>query len=95
MPYHVYLLSSRPYGTLYLGVTRDLGRRMVEHKSGATPGFAAHYGVHRLVWMEEYDRIVDAIAREKALKKWRRDWKIALIEAMNPGWDDLFHSLNH
>ncbi|MCW6510297.1 GIY-YIG nuclease family protein [Lichenifustis flavocetrariae] len=95
MPCHVCLLSSRPYGTLYLGVTRDLGRRIVEHKSGVTPGFSARYGVHRLVWMEDHERIVDAIAREKQLKKWRRDWKIALIEAVNPGWADLFHTLNN
>lgn len=88
------MLSNRPHGTLYLGVTRDLARRMVEHKNAATPGFATRYGVHRLVWMEDYDRIVDAIAREKALKKWRRDWKIALIEAANPRWDDLFWTLN-
>jgi putative endonuclease len=89
------MLSSRPYGTLYIGVTRDLGRRIAEHKSATVPGFSARYGVHRLVWMEDYERIVDAIAREKALKKWRRAWKIALLEAMNPAWDDLFHTLNH
>ena len=88
------MLSSRPYGTLYTGVTRDLGRRMIEHKAAATPGFTARYGVHRLVWMEDYERIVDATGREKALKKWRRDWKIALIETMNPTWDDLFPTLN-
>ena len=95
MQCHVYLLSSRPYGTLYLGVTRDLGRRMVEHRDGTTPGFTSRYGVYRLVWMEPYDRLVDAIAREKMLKKWRRDWKIALIEDHNPTWDDLFPTLNH
>ena len=94
MPSHVYLLSSRPYGTLYLGVTSNIGRRIVEHKRKAHPGFAAHYGVDRLVWMEPYDRIIDAIAREKMLKKWRRAWKIALIEEMNPTWDDLFFTLN-
>jgi putative endonuclease len=68
---------------------------MVEHKSATIPGFSARYGVHRLVWMEDYERIVDAVAREKALKKWRRAWKIALIEAMNPQWDDLVPALNH
>ena len=67
---------------------------MVEHKSAVLPGFSEHYGVHRLVWMEDYERIVDAVAREKALKKWRREWKIALIEKDNPNWDDLFHTLN-
>ena len=91
---YVYLLSSRPYGTLYLGVTRDLGRRVYEHKTKAHPGFTATNGVDRLVWMEAYDSIVDAIAREKMLKKWRRDWKIALIEEMNPAWDDLYLILN-
>ena len=95
MPNHVYLLSSRPYGTLYLGVTSNIGRRIVEHKSKTYPVFSAHYGVDRLVWMEPYDRIVDAIAREKMLKKWRRAWKIALIEEMNPTWDDLYFQLNH
>ena len=95
MPRYVYLLSSRPYGTLYLGVTRNLGRRIVEHKEARTPGFTARYGVHRLVWMEEYDRIVDAAAREKAPEEVGRDWKIALIEAANPRWDDLFSTLNH
>ena len=89
------MLSSRPYGTLYLGVTRDLGRRRVEHKSAGIPGFTAHYGVHRLVWMEDYERIVDAVAREKALKTWRRAWNIALLEAMNPDWNDLFDTLNN
>ena len=94
MPCHVYLLASRPYGTLYLGVTSDLGRRIVEHKGKRRPGFTATYGVDRLVWMEEYDRIVEAIAREKQIKRWRRDWKIALIEEMNPSWADLFEQLN-
>ncbi len=94
MPCHVYMLASRPYGTLYLGVTSDLGRRVVEHKGKAHPGFAATYGVDRLVWMEAYDSIVEAIAREKMLKKWRRAWKIDLIEGMNPHWTDLFEDLN-
>ncbi len=92
---HVYMLSSRPYGTLYLGVTSNLARRVFEHKGKAQPGFTATYGVDRLVWMEEYSSIVDAIAREKMLKKWRRDWKIALIEEMNPLWEDLYDKLNH
>ena len=91
---HVYLLSNRPYGTLYLGVTNDLGRRVYEHKTKAHPGFTETYGVDRLVWMEWYDSIVEAIAREKMLKKWRRDWKVALIEEMNPIWADLYATLN-
>ncbi|MDX7953309.1 GIY-YIG nuclease family protein [Lichenihabitans sp. Uapishka_5] len=95
MPCHVYMLSSRPYGTLYLGVTHAIGRRIVEHRAAMTPSFTATYGVYRLVWMEDYALMVDAIAREKALKKWRRAWKIALIEAANPQWEDLFPTLNN
>ena len=94
MPCHVYMLASRPYGTLYLGVTSDLGRRIVEHKGKVHPGFTATYGVDRRVWMEAYDSVLEAIAREKMLKKWRRAWKIALIEEMNPTWADLFEELN-
>ena len=67
---------------------------MIEHKQGITPGFSSHYGVHRLVRMEPYDRVVAAVVREKVLKTWRRDWKIALIEKANPRWDDLFCTLN-
>lgn len=94
MPSHVYLLASRPYGTLYLGVTSNLGRRIVEHKHKVYPGFSAKYGIDRLVWMEDYDRIVDAIAREKTINRWRRAWKVALIEEANPKWIDLFYRLN-
>lgn len=83
MPYHVYMLASRRHGTLYLGVTNDLARRVHAHRTEQTPGFTATYGVTRLVWYEPYDRIVEAIDREKALKKWRRDWKIRLIEDFN------------
>ncbi len=94
MPYHVYMLASRRYGTLYLGVTNDLARRVSEHKSKTIPGFTAAYDVTRLVWYETYDRIDEAIAREKSLKKWRRDWKIRLIDEMNPDWSDLYAPLN-
>ncbi|GLS73492.1 nuclease [Methylobacterium tardum] len=94
MAYHVYLLASRRHGTLYLGVTNNLARRVHEHRSRLSPGFTATYGVTRLVWYETYDRIVEAIEREKALKKWRRDWKIRLIEAMNPDWSDLYGTLS-
>ena len=90
----VYLLASKRDGTLYLGVTRDLSRRIWEHRTKAAPGFTARYGVDRLVWYEVYDRIDDAIAREKAIKKWRRAWKVALIEEMNPDRDDLYERLN-
>jgi putative endonuclease len=94
VPYHVYMLASRRHGTLYLGVTNNLARRVWEHRTKAIPGFSAKYGVDRLVWYEAYDRIDEAIAREKALKKWRRDWKLRLIEDMNPEWEDLYLGLS-
>lgn len=90
MSYYVYLLASRRYGTLYLGVTNDLVRRVYEHRIKAVPSFSARYGIDHLVWYEIYDGPLTAIAREKEIKKWRRDWKIALIEADNPDWNDLF-----
>jgi putative endonuclease len=93
VPYYVYFLASHRHGTLYLGVTNDLVRRVHEHKSHAVPGFSARYGVDRLVWFETYDDPEDAIAREKALKKWRRDWKIRLIEEQNPDRRDLYPAL--
>ncbi|MGU3537100.1 GIY-YIG nuclease family protein [Methylobacterium sp. A54F] len=93
MPFAVYILASRRHGTLYIGVTRDLARRMHEHRTGATPGFATRYGVQRLVWYETYDRAVEAIQREKSLKTWRRDWKLRLIEEANPDWSDLHPNL--
>lgn len=90
MTYYVYLLASKKYGTLYLGVTNDLVRRVYEHKTKATPGFTSRYDVGKLVWFEIYEDAITAIAREKELKKWRRDWKIRLIEEQNPSWDDLY-----
>jgi putative endonuclease len=90
----VYLTASRKHGTLYLGVTNNLVRRIHEHKSKATPGFTSRYNVVRLVWFECYDDPTNAIAREKDIKKWRRDWKIRLIEEENPDWADLFASIN-
>ncbi|HXC90009.1 MAG TPA: GIY-YIG nuclease family protein [Stellaceae bacterium] len=90
MSFWVYLLASRRHGTLYLGVTSDLVRRVSEHKAKAIPGFTARYGVERLVWFEAHDDPTGAIIREKAIKKWRRDWKVRLIEEQNPEWYDLF-----
>src|SRR5258708_16035238 len=84
MPFFIYLLASRKHGTLYLGVTKDLIRRVAQHKEKALPGFTAKYGVDRLIWFEAYDDPATAIAREKTIKKWRRYWKIRLIEADNP-----------
>ena len=94
MAYHVYMLASGRHGTLYVGVTNDLARRIHEHKEKLIKGFTSQYGVTCLVWYETYERIDEAIAREKALKKWHRDWKVRLIEEMNPEWEDLYLTLN-
>ncbi|MFL5058460.1 MAG: GIY-YIG nuclease family protein, partial [Xanthobacteraceae bacterium] len=90
MAYYVYLMASRRNGTLYLGVTNNLVRRVHEHKNKVVPGFTSRYGVDRLVWYECYDDPTTAIMREKDIKKWRRAWKIRLIEEMNPDWHDLY-----
>jgi putative endonuclease len=88
--YWVYILASRIGGTLYIGVTNDLVRRVYEHKMGLADGFTKKYGIHRLVYFEQYSDIEAAILREKRLKKWNRAWKIQLIEELNPNWDDLY-----
>jgi putative endonuclease len=93
MPYYVYILASRRNGTLYTGVTDDLARRVHEHRTGAVAGFTKRYGVKTLVYVEAHDDVVQAIAREKRIKRWRRAWKIALIEKENPEWRDLFDDL--
>lgn len=90
MAYHVYLLASRKEGALYLGVTNNLVRRIYEHREKLTPGFSSRYNITRLVWFETYDDPTSAITREKELKKWRRAWKVALIEKENPYWNDLY-----
>jgi putative endonuclease len=86
-------MASRKHGTLYAGVTKDLIRRVYEHKTHAVPSFTSRYNVHRLVWFEIYDDPTNAITREKEIKKWRRDWKINLIEQENPNWVDLYSSI--
>jgi len=86
--YYVYILASRFRGTTYVGVTNDLARRMSEH-TGIVPGFSRTYRTNRLVYTEDYASILDARAREHTLKRWRREWKFALIEAQNPDWHDL------
>jgi putative endonuclease len=91
--YYVYLLASRKNGTLYLGVTNDLVRRVYQHKEKLTPGFTSRYGVDELVWFECYDDPTNAITREKEIKKWRRAWKVALIEKANPEWLDLYDTI--
>jgi len=84
MAYYVYILASRKYGTLYIGVTNDLVRRVYEHKAKTNPGSTKRYGVDKLVLFEIFEDAMSAIAREKELKKWRRDWKTRLIEEKNP-----------
>jgi putative endonuclease len=91
--YYVYILTSKKHGTLYIGVTNDLLRRVYEHKESLADGFTKRYKVHQLVYYEQTNSIEDAIAREKQLKTWNRAWKIALIESMNPRWSDLCHEL--
>ncbi len=87
---YVYLLASRKNGTLYLGVTSDLVERVEQHKNKTNPkSFTAKYGVHTLVWFERFDSIIDAIAHEKTMKKYKRQWKINLIEENNPDWRPL------
>ncbi len=87
--FFVYILASRYRGTMYVGVTNDLSRRVGEHKSGAVPGFTKRYKINQLVYCEPYTSILEARARERVLKRWRRDWKFELIEAQNPNWRDL------
>jgi putative endonuclease len=86
---YVYILASKPNGTLYIGVTGNLPVRVEQHKAGAVPGFTAKYKVDRLVWFEGFADVRDAIDREKAMKKWYRKWKIELIEKSNPSWEEL------
>jgi putative endonuclease len=86
---YVYILASQPRGTLYIGVTSDLAKRLYEHRNNLVPGFTSRYRVHRLVHAESQATMPLAIAREKQLKNWHRQWKINLIEAGNPDWIDL------
>jgi putative endonuclease len=85
----VYIMANFRNGTIYTGVTSDLMQRIWQHRTGATPGFASEHGCKTLVWYEQHENMIEAIVREKALKKWRRSWKLALIEAANPQWLDL------
>jgi putative endonuclease len=93
MTAHFYILASQRNGTLYCGSTVELSRRIFEHKTFVRPGFTSRYGVTQLVYYEGYERLMDARFREYKVKKWRRDWKLALIEAMYPNWDDLYENL--
>jgi len=89
----VYILASKQNGTLYVGVTNDIVRRVWEHKSGAVNGFAKRYHVHRLVYAEFHETMPNAILREKQIKKWRRAWKVELIECGNPQWRDRYENM--
>ena len=90
---YIYILSNKPNGILYVGVTNDLVRRIHEHREGVVKGFSKTYGLKRLVYYEQYDDIRIAIQREKTMKHWSRAWKVRLIHGQNPDWEDLFESL--
>jgi putative endonuclease len=92
-PSYVYMLASARYGTLYIGATTDLIRRVWQHREKVVPGFTNKYGVARLVWFEVHGDLREAALRERQLKKWNRAWKIALINKGNPLWDDLYPEL--
>ena len=91
--YYVYILANRRNGTLYIGVTDNLIRRVYEHKNNLVDGFTKKYEIHDLVYFETTDSVVSAITREKQLKKWNRSWKLKLIEKDNPNWNDLYKNL--
>ena len=93
MAYFVYIIASERHGTLYVGVTNNLIRRVYEHREKITPGFTSKYNVNRLVWFDQTDNIEAAIQHEKRLKHWQRAWKIEMIEKANPQWEDLYSSL--
>lgn len=90
---YVYILASQRNGTLYIGLTSDLPRRVDEHKQHVVAGFTRKYNIGKLVWYEQHDSVEEAIAREKQLKKWNRRWKLSLIEKDNPEWNDLAETL--
>ena len=91
--FYVYILASKPYGTLYIGVTSDLVQRVYQHKNKEAKGFTNKYGVDKLVYYELHYDAYEAFQREKRMKKWNRQWKIDLIEQNNPHWEDLFYEL--
>jgi len=91
--YYLYILTSRKYGTLYVGVTSDLPKRIAEHKQNIIEGFTKKYKVHILVYYEVYNDIQEAILREKQIKNWKRSWKISLIEKSNSEWRDLYNEI--
>ena len=91
--YYVYILVSEKYGAIYIGVTNDIARRVLEHKNGLVEGYTKKHGIKRLVYVEAFDYVDQAIQREKQLKKWKREWKIDLIVNANPDWKDLYEDI--
>jgi putative endonuclease len=91
--FYVYILTNKPYGTLYVGVTSDLAQRIYQHREGLAEGFSKRHELDRLIWYEVHEDVTQAIAREKRIKKWHRDWKINLIQTTNPDWKDLYDSI--
>ena len=91
----VYILTNKPWGTLYIGVTSDLVKRVWQHKNKILPGFTHRYNLHKLVYFEVLDDMYTAISREKQLKNWKREWKIQLIESHNPQWRDLWNEIRN
>ncbi|MFH1700776.1 MAG: GIY-YIG nuclease family protein [Candidatus Zixiibacteriota bacterium] len=91
--YYVYIMASERNGTLYIGITNDLVRRVLEHKNDLIEGFTKKYGVHKLVYFEHTADVESSIAREKQVKKWNRKWKLRLIEESNPNWNDLYNDI--
>jgi putative endonuclease len=93
MIFLVYILASQPSGTLYVGVTNDLVRRVFEHREGLVRGFTKRYGIKMLVYFEQHETVIAAIQREKNIKHWSREWKIDLIVSKNPDWRDLYDEI--
>ncbi len=93
MPYYVYILASKRNGTLYIGMTGDLAERIMQHKQKHVKGFTQRYNVYNLVYVQEFERVEDAQANEYRMKRWRRAWKLELIESTNPQWEDLSYTL--
>ncbi|MCC2646797.1 MAG: nuclease [Rickettsiaceae bacterium] len=91
--FYVYIITNKPKGVMYIGVTNDLARRIYEHRAKIVEGFSKKYGLNKLVYIESYNNSLEAISREKQLKNWHRNWKINLIESINPHWEDLYESV--